>query len=499
MIQEFPRLRITRHLKQFLAFGLVLLLALILYRVMALSYRNIEMYLSWPRQTAYISSLAHEETIELEVAQSFFESLPPRAVPESCYPHENDRTCILLPRSPYLWDDLMDEIEIVQNPQKPDELAFLSFPVLWLPVFGYAGVALICLGFWRWLRQATWGEDVTWMNGAWVPTPAAPQRVGFDEFEPVVIRETGENRKSVIFWALLLLLLTGVLLPLALQSLYDDPLQAFLLIAAVVVVAVLLFYQAGETFSRAVYQSRSGLIDSSLFCVKRVPWSAVAALELENVNAMEQTTGRRVSTQSSALDRYVVRDAQGRTILCFSENMQPGNGFRALLKKLENQTDKNSQANDGLHASPERFQAEWRGDSADLQRLRRLHRQGMRWGYMIVVLPFLLLTAVLCFKALWFTYAAERAQGRVVEIKNDRLPSLVVEYRVGQGRILRLESDGAEPYGAFKVGDSLTVFYDATNPENARPDLFLELWLLPMLMGGLTLIVLIPAWLMGRD
>lgn len=499
MIQEFPGLRITRHLKQFLAFGLALLLVLILYRLMALSYRNIEMYLSWPRQTAYISSLAHAETIELEVAQSFFDALPPRTVPESCYPHENDRTCVLLPRSPYLWDDLMDEVEIVQNPEKPDELALLSLPVLWLPVFGYAGVALICVGFWRWLRQATWGEDVTWINGAWLPSTAAPQRVGFDEFEPVVIRETWENRKSLVFWVLLFVLLTGVLLPQALQSLYDDALQALLMIAAVVSVAVLLFYHAAETFSRAVYQSRTGLVDSSLFGVKRVPWSAVAAIELENVNAMEQTTGRRVSTQSSALDRYVVRDKLGRTILRFSENMQPSNGFRALLKRLENQTEKKPQANVGLHANPERFRAEWRRDSAELQRFRRLHRHGMRWGYMIVVLPFLLLTAVLCFKALWFTYAAERAQGRIVEIKSDRLPALVVEYRVGQGRVLRLESDGAEPYGAFKVGDSLTVFYDATDPENARPDLFLELWLLTMLMGGLTLIVLIPAWLMGRD
>jgi hypothetical protein len=81
------------------------------------------------------------------------------------------------------------------------------------------------------------------------------------------------------------------------------------------------------------------------------------------------------------------------------------------------------------------------------------------------------------YKSVWFQYLAEHTEGKVIEIIQDGLPSLVVEYH---------------------VGDTLTVFYDADDPENARLDLFLQLWLGTILMGGLTSIVLLAAILIGQ-
>jgi hypothetical protein len=74
----------------------------------------------------------------------------------------------------------------------------------------------------------------------------------------------------------------------------------------------------------------------------------------------------------------------------------------------------------------------------------------------------------------------------------------VVEYHTPQGTSLTIYSDGSAAYDGYHVGDTLTVFYDADDPENARLELFLELWLGTILMGGLTSIILLAAILIGQ-
>jgi hypothetical protein len=45
-------------------------------------------------------------------------------------------------------------------------------------------------------------------------------------------------------------------------------------------------------------------------------------------------------------------------------------------------------------------------------------------------------------------------------------------------------SNGASP-PAFEVGETVSVLYDRTSPGNARIDSFFQLWLLPMILGGM--------------
>ncbi len=46
----------------------------------------------------------------------------------------------------------------------------------------------------------------------------------------------------------------------------------------------------------------------------------------------------------------------------------------------------------------------------------------------------------------------------------------------------RIESGGSDYYKGYARGDKLTVFYDAQNPADARIDLWLEHWILPILV-----------------
>jgi hypothetical protein len=105
-------------------------------------------------------------------------------------------------------------------------------------------------------------------------------------------------------------------------------------------------------------------------------------------------------------------------------------------------------------------------------------------GFM--ALAFLLPLAGTCYlgyQSLWFRFAAAQTQGRVVSIN----PALVVEYRE-TGRIVR-DSSAAHDDPKLIVGASVRVFYDPADPERVRLDLFEEMWLSVLALGGLTLFV----------
>lgn len=99
-------------------------------------------------------------------------------------------------------------------------------------------------------------------------------------------------------------------------------------------------------------------------------------------------------------------------------------------------------------------------------------------------------------------HAAARAEGTVIEITG-RAPTLVVEYRTASGEVLLTESAGSDLYKGIALRDKLTVFYDPQHPSDARLDLFIENWLLPLLVGTPGVIILMAMLLitprMGRD
>jgi hypothetical protein len=135
---------------------------------------------------------------------------------------------------------------------------------------------------------------------------------------------------------------------------------------------------------------------------------------------------------------------------------------------------------------------EVKGMSQQHQQLMQRSRRLMAIAFLVVALPFVLGSGWMVYRALWFSFLAERSEGRVVRISGEAAPSLQVEYRGADGRQLRIESDGSVSYRDFRKGDRIRVFYHPDKPELARLDLFLELWLAPLLMVALTAVVFLP-------
>lgn len=111
----------------------------------------------------------------------------------------------------------------------------------------------------------------------------------------------------------------------------------------------------------------------------------------------------------------------------------------------------------------------------------------------LAALPFLWGAAHTSYRSLWFKYAAERAEGTVVNVSTGT-PDLTVEYRTKDGEVLRTETGGSDFYKGIAQGGKLTVFYDPQNPRDARVDLWLEHWITPILLvipGGLIMLAMV--------
>jgi Protein of unknown function (DUF3592) len=121
----------------------------------------------------------------------------------------------------------------------------------------------------------------------------------------------------------------------------------------------------------------------------------------------------------------------------------------------------------------------------DQRRLNESFKSTGTWAAAITLtlaaLPFLWGAGYMTYRSLWFQHGAARAEGTVVEI-SEGTPSLTLEYRTTGGNVRRIESGGSDYYKGYARGDKLTVFYDAQNPADARIDLWLEHWVLPILV-----------------
>lgn len=113
--------------------------------------------------------------------------------------------------------------------------------------------------------------------------------------------------------------------------------------------------------------------------------------------------------------------------------------------------------------------------------------------FLLAALPFLLGAGYMSYRTLWFKLAGERAVGTVVGITSGT-PSLVVEYLTASEELFTTESAGSDLYRDIALRDKLTVFYDPRNPSDARLDLFVENWVLPLVVGFFGLFVVL-AWL----
>lgn len=513
-----PRLKSRTDFKRILLFAMVAVILTNFYLAVLAIAQNIEMLTQWSRHPAEITSLAYEN--EIEVPTTFADIVPDKKVPEYCFAYQEGNTCLLLPNNPYSWFSSFDQVEVLQNPKQPKQVEILSMTGLWLPVAGNALFIILPIAAWRWISRSGWGEDRTWRDGAWVTTASTPQRIGYGAMDAEPVKETAASRKAVVFWNVLFLIIAAIAVPSAVIQMSSDPLQALFFFIAGGGMLLLALYSAAKTFSRVIYQDSSGLVDCSFFGIKRIPWTAVANVKLVNLNQAAQRRYDRSHDFSDerpeTLNVYVVSDRQEREILRLGETMAPAAAFTALLNRLQrqgNMGERHVSTEDNPHTRPAPgvsqtesqtdFAAEWDRMTKAIQGRRKslFHRdnRGLLMGLLAMLAPFVLITAYLAYQSVWFKYAAERAQGQVVEIKRDPLPSLVVAYHPAHVDMLRIESDGSDAYGGFQVGDKISVCYDADDPENARLDLFLELWLGTLIMGGLTVIVLLAAVLIGRS
>src|SRR5262245_33195694 len=137
----------------------------------------------------------------------------------------------------------------------------------------------------------------------------------------------------------------------------------------------------------------------------------------------------------------------------------------------------------------------------DTRKLNERFKRAGTWATTVlmtlVALPFLLGAAYMTYRSLWFHYGAERAEGTIVKIA-EGTPVLTVEFRTQGGQTQRTESAGSDLYDGYAMGDKLTVFYDPRRPEDARLDLWLENWLLPLLTLFPAAIILLAMGLIVR-
>jgi hypothetical protein len=63
-----------------------------------------------------------------------------------------------------------------------------------------------------------------------------------------------------------------------------------------------------------------------------------------------------------------------------------------------------------------------------------------------------------------------------------------VRFRTPDGRAVEFTSDVGSSPPAFEVGEPVRVLFDPANPARARIDSFVQLWLLPLILGGIGLV-----------
>ena len=115
-----------------------------------------------------------------------------------------------------------------------------------------------------------------------------------------------------------------------------------------------------------------------------------------------------------------------------------------------------------------------------------------------VALPCLLGAGYLLSRSIGFVTTAEAAQGRIVDITGDT-PTLVVKYRTGRGQERTVKTAGSDLYKNFRVGDRVSVRYDADSPADARVNLFVDMWLLPLFLGVFGLAFGVPSVFMLKS
>ncbi len=394
---------------------------------------------------------------------------------------------------------------------------------IWLDLLGWL-LLIPALGkcfavLWR----MPWGKDFTWSDGQWIDTDVMAVRAGAGLPLAQPLRESPVGLKL----GLLVMAAISAFMLLAAAGSIDlpedgariDPWALVPLIGAVLFACVV-GYACATTFTRRIQFDDAGLCDANFFRSQRVPWSVVKEFidDHAGAGATSDSTGNSIGTSPV----WRLKDARGRSILELARSLVPAQALVALRQRFASRMTADSRSSAGefgfLDAAPfsaavkpgqgleqddtapqVRMRQAMLEHAARFERLDRGFNRGMMVSMSLLLALFLAPAVITSYQALWFVFAAAQTEGVVVEIPEDSLPSLVVEYRVGKAEPLRTSTDGSALYSGYKVGDKVRVFYDPAQPEDARLDFFLELWLGPMVLGGLALIVGLVTALIARS
>ncbi len=367
------------------------------------------------------------------------------------------------------------------------------------------------------LLRAPWGRDLTWSDGQWMDTDPMGLPAGAGLPLAASLKESAGGLKAGLI-VMVAISGFGLLAAVGAIDLPEDggvvspmilvPLFGALAFAAFVA------YASANILTRRVQFDDAGLCNANFFRSQRIPWSAVKEFKLGDSSSgpLHDSDG----SPKTAQECWLLKDAHGRTMLTLAQNMVPQQSLAALREHFKVRVGSDGF---GFPMAAPAVSVALSADAADQRdaakeeafaRAMREHhehfkdfdRKFKRTGLMsltLVLLLFLVPAAVTTYKSLWFTFAAAQTQGVVVDIPADSLPSLVVEYRVGSGKPLRANTDGSDAYSGYKLGDAVRVLYDPAEPEDARLDLFLELWLGPIVLGVLALIVGLIMALIARS
>lgn len=295
---------------------------------------HVEQIRSWTQHPARITN-SDDATLELEVATSLIEGVPGIVVSEHATAYEPENSRIRVPRDPRGWYTLRDDVTVLQDPDSPGDLRVLSWWGVVTPALTRLVVVVVLGAALYFLPTLHLGEDVTWSDGRWIETAATPQRPGAMADPSVEVRESRGSQHAVIFWCCLFGVFTLVLVVWTLRS--GAP-GAILITLGAVAMLSLASYSLVTTFSRAIVYDEVGLLDSNAFGARRVPWDAIAALDVVDLNAGARRLHYRQRVRRGSIPKiievYKLRDGAGRDMLTLNLDMVPGPAFRSLLSRI---------------------------------------------------------------------------------------------------------------------------------------------------------------------
>jgi hypothetical protein len=233
----------------------------------------------------------------------------------------------------------VDTLRIGLDPADPGRAVAMDFANLWRRLVNPLAFLVVAIVAHLNLARAPWGEDRTWSEGVWVPTPTGSDP-STAESNAVVLRETGALKRYqlvvlVVFAALSAGSAYGVLRG---ESLFAT--VGFILSTGVTCILAGIL-MSSRTLRLLV--GEAGLVECTCFGARRVPWAEIHAIRRRNLNAKAQRDYARsditpfqkgASRPATVFVDFIV-DNEGREILSLADGMEPMDAFRALRQRIE--------------------------------------------------------------------------------------------------------------------------------------------------------------------